>query len=131
MVYTTKAGEAIPHLRPHYSNQYFATARTVYLAEGYKAKSDGRNDYAKGAEYNYSDRLWQWDYDKAKKSWEIAKARGLVANSAAEIEAYLTAYYDRQLKLVHVLAGFNVSNGYDYQVYGVIFEKDESPQEQG
>lgn len=113
---------AIANLNPHYTNEYFKEPRTVYLADGYKLKHNGSRDYLPKVEYNYSDRLWQWDYDKAQQAWEVAKAKDLPHNSAALHEAYLTAYYGRELELVHIMAGFNWSNGHPYQVYGVIFK---------
>lgn len=107
----------IQHLRPHYTNEVFKNAQTVYLAQGCKLSGD----YVKGAEYNYSDRIWQWKYNEARAAWETIKASDLNIDSAAAHEMYLRLVFnDPELKLVHILAGFNVSNGYDYQVYGFI-----------
>lgn len=72
--------------------------------------------------WDYSDRLWQWDWDKAEVSWkiagEIAAANGYKDKSANHIQAYLTAYFDKPIELVCVVSGVNRSNGYPYSVYG-------------
>lgn len=113
----------IQNLRPHYTNEYFKEARTVYLAKGYRLTSD--DELVKGASYNYSDRIRQWDWKKAEAARDTATAQLPETSCAAHIEAYLRAFFDDpDLKLVHVMAGFNVSNGYDYQVYGYIPGKD-------
>jgi hypothetical protein len=117
--YCRSKNEPIRNIAPHYTNEYYKEARTVYLANGKRLNSEG---YVKGAEYNYSDRLWQWDWDKANQAWEVARAKELPRDSAALHEAYLTAYYGKELELVHIMAGFNWSSGYPYQVYGVIFK---------
>lgn len=111
----------IQHLRPHYTNEHFKTARTVYLARGYKlAGADGET--VKGASYNYSDRVRQWhkheDLERARNAANEATSE---RDSALWIEVYLqTLTGDAGLKVVHIMAGFNWSNGYDYQVYGFI-----------
>lgn len=115
--------QSIRHLRPHYTDDRFKTARTVYLARGYTLDGDS----VKGAAYNYSDRYRQWS---SVESWDnainTAKTQFPDMNSAAHIEVFLrTIHDDPELKLVHIMAGFNVSNGYDYQVYGFIPGKKE------
>jgi len=44
----------------HYSDDYWNKARTVWGVE------------EKNLNYDYSDRLYQWDYDKAEKSFDEA-----------------------------------------------------------
>lgn len=112
-----RADVAIYYMHPHYSNPRFAKPQTVYLAQGYKL---GTNGGVKGAEYNYSDRLWQWDWNKAHDAWDAVKAQDFVNNSAAQHEAFLKLYYGKDVVLAHIMAGYNVSSGYPYQVYGTI-----------
>lgn len=108
----TDAGAPIQNLHPHYTNSYFSEARTVYLASGHELD---------GATYNYSDRIRQWDWDKADAAWTAVRGEDKRMNTANEHEAYLRLVFDKpNLKLVHIMAGFNVSNGYPYQVYGYI-----------
>lgn len=120
----SKPTAPISHLRPHYTDDRFKSAQTVYLAKGYKLTGET----VKGAAYNYSDRYRQWS---SVESWDkaihAAKAQFPETNCAAHIEAFLRAIHDDpELKLVHIMAGFNVSNGYDYQVYGFIPGKKEA-----
>ena len=97
---------------PHYTDRRFNTAQTVF---GKPSKSDrGHKDLS----YDYSDRLWQWDYDKAKRAAEIANETDATPKSARWYEAYLSAYFDKPIEIVHILAGVNVSNGYAYAVFG-------------
>jgi hypothetical protein len=111
--------QPIANLDPHYTNSYYAKSRTVWLASGHKTTPDsGGYEWVKGATYNYSDRIWQWDWDKADVSRK-AVDESLDRRSPAFIQAWLRLYFDKpDLELVHVMAGFNVSNGYSYQVYG-------------
>jgi hypothetical protein len=108
----------IQNLRPHYTNEVFKNAQTVYLAKGYAF--DG--EYVKGAEYNYSDRYRQWFSSELwDVAWSEAKKIDPSVSTAAATETFLrTIHEDPELKLVHIMAGFNWSNGYDYQVYGFI-----------
>lgn len=106
----------IKDLRPHYTNEAFKSPQTVYLAAGYKLTPE----YVKGAFYNYSDRL---PYEGREEAWKVANAQHSDHNCAAWAETYLRALLNKpNLKLVHILAGFNVSNGFDYQVYGYFEE---------
>ncbi len=68
--------------------------------------------------WSYSDRLWEFDWNKAKAASAIANEGGYVGMSANHIEAYLTAYFGRKIDLVCVVSGINRSNGYSYNVYG-------------
>lgn len=110
------------NLRPHYTDSRFYSGQehTVFLAQGYTL-TKSRNPTVKGANYDYSDRLWQWDYKKA----EAARARAIEivpdTYSARFYETFLRLYYGNEaIELVHIVTGVNVSNGYDYQVYGYI-----------
>lgn len=109
----------IQHLMPHYTDSRFKQPQTVYLADGHRV---GKDDYVKGAEYNYSDRLMEWNgWEKYEAAWNAAKASSHEPRSAAYVELYLRTLLDKpNLKLVHVMAGVNWGNGYPYQVYGYI-----------
>ena len=71
-----------------------------------------------GMLYNYSDRLWEGDYTKAKEASWIATELGACLNSPRWLTLFLSYYYGHRVELVHVLKGVNVSNGYHYNVYG-------------
>jgi hypothetical protein len=100
--------------RPHYTNPHYNQARTIYGGE------------VEGLEYEYYDRMWQWDYDKAETARKTACETVKNVHSAKWYQAFLSAYYDRPVDLVHILAGFNLSNGYPYQVFG--FRVDAAPE---
>lgn len=110
--------EPIANLTPHYTDSRFRDAQTVWIANGRKAK--GHSGTIPGIIYNYSDRLWQWDWHKCD---EVSKSidTSLDRRSPAYIQEFLRKVLNRpKLELLHVMAGFNVSNGYPYQVYGYI-----------
>lgn len=113
----------VDHLNPHYTNEYFKRAQTVYLAQGYTLKV-GITEHVEGAGYDYSDRLRQWDYGKADAAWKAARERFNDDMRTAEAhEFYLRLYFDApNLALVHILAGYNLSTGHPYQVYGYFKE---------
>lgn len=115
-------------LNPHYSDDRFRRAQTVFLAPGYKLTRPFGSDIVEEASYDYSDRLHQFHGDKNDEAWKAAEAKGLVKNSPALLEAYLQELFgDPNLQLVHLVTGVNVGNGYPYHVYGYIRgKKDES-----
>lgn len=91
---------------PHYTDEHFRKEQTVF----------GRA--TPGLSYDYSDRLWQWDYEKAKQAAKIADASGFTVRSANYYECYLSAYFDKPIELKHIIAGVNHSNGYPYCIFG-------------
>lgn len=94
----------------HYSSPKAKEVRTIFGKE------------EKGLFYNYSDHLWGWDYDKMERANKYAK---LVAspNTAKYFKAMLSYFHDgAEVSLRHIMAGCNMSNGYDYLVYGYKYE---------
>lgn len=111
----------IYNLSPHYTDNRFREPQTVWLATGYKLN---KRDVVNGAVYNYSDRIWQWDWNKANSAHETID-KSLDHRSPAYIQEFLRYYFNNpKIVLVHVVAGVNLSNGYPYQVYGY-FEKEQ------
>lgn len=98
----------INDLSPHYTNQRFAKPQTVWGAE------------EKGISYDYSDRLWQWDYNKAKSAVEAAN-NAATRNTAKWCQTFLSHYHGKPVQLRHIMAGFNLGNGYPYQIFGYRF----------
>lgn len=124
----TISNNPITNLAPHYTNSHFREARTVWLKDGYTP--EGRYQTIPGIEYNYSDRLWQWDYQKAELAWESVKRAEFGLHSSAFLQQWLREYFDNPaLELVHILAGFDLGNGYPYQVYGYVTPKGEAQDE--
>lgn len=111
----------IPHLQPHYTDERFRHEQTVFLRSGY----DLAQEYVKGAEYNYSDRLWGWDWNKMNAAVVKTRSAGLDVNTAAFWEAVLREFCGKpHLKLVHIMACFNSATGYPIQVFGYLPEGD-------
>lgn len=95
------------HTSPHYSDPHFYhKEQTVFGKE------------CNELEYVYSDRIWQWDWNKAEKSAEIANESGHPKKSCLWYEVYLSAFFDKPIEIKHVVAGCNLSNGYPYCVFG-------------
>lgn len=97
------------YVMPHYTDRRFEKEQTVFGKE------------AAGLHYDYSDRIVQWDGDKADAAFEAAKASGKTLYSAAFYDVYLSAYFGKPTRVEHVIAGVNRSNGYPYHVYGYRF----------
>jgi hypothetical protein len=55
---------------PHYSDSRWDTAQLIYGTQG---KTD---------EVNYSDRLWQWDYEAAYGASEACREKGITPRTA-------------------------------------------------
>lgn len=64
MIYlTTHNKEKALKTSPHYSDKRFEQEQTVF---GKPSRLRCGHEHL---HYNYSDRLWQWDYDKARRSF--------------------------------------------------------------
>lgn len=103
---------------PHYTDKRFNNEQTVF---GKIPQSGYGHD---NLHYDYSDRLWQWDYKKAEEAIAKANQSGSVPRSCKYYEAYLSAYFGKDVEIGHIVAGVNRSNGYPYCVFGYKF-KDE------
>lgn len=99
---------------PHYTDSRFDTEQTVF------------GERTDGLHYDYSDRIVQWDYDKAKEATNAANASGKTKQSASYYDVYLTHYFGKPTRVEHILAGVNRSNGYPYAVFGYRFLENES-----
>jgi hypothetical protein len=95
---------------PHYSDSRFNKPQTIFGKE------------EKGLGYDYSDRIWQWNYDKADQATKHANTKQ-TPHTANWYQEYLSFYFDKPVILKHILAGVNVSSGYPYLVFGYKFEE--------
>lgn len=98
---------------PSHRDRRWVTPQTVYGAP------------EAGLEYVDDDRLSLWDSAAARRGRAaaeavVAKSR-LKRRTAAWWEIYLTAYYERQVELVHALAGVNWSSGHPVYSLGFRF----------
>ena len=94
---------AYPH---HTRMDIWGTARLIY---GEKQKTD---------QGNYSDRLWEWDYNAGDRASAACNKQGLTRRTARQWEAWLSTYHDRPITLVYIMAGSNHATGYDYYYLG-------------
>lgn len=92
----------IENISPHYTNTWFKTPRIVW----------GKDDQSAQAEY--SDRLVEWDYEKHKMAYSAARGR---RTSAEFYQNYLSLYFGKPIELIGIMAGFNLGNGYPYQIF--------------
>lgn len=74
----------------------------------------------------YSDRLYEWDYEKHVTAWKVVGKR-FDQMSRAELSKYLSAYFDKPIQAMAMAEGCNVSNGYPYWIfwYNFVEEKDD------
>jgi len=105
--YTETDENAKIHDCPHYTEPRFKEAQTIF----------GKRE--KGLHYVYSDRLYQWDWDKHKQAIVDANLDGSLSEHTAKwYRKYLSSYFDKEILLPHIMAGFNLSNGHSYCVFG-------------
>lgn len=115
----TSDDSVVLEINPHYTDHRFKKPRTIFCTEPSTLEDDGfGNLYAPGCHYDYSDRIYEWDYDKAKQAENAADEDGHKHKTAKWLRAYLSHLYGKDVELVHVIAGVNHSNGYPYCVFG-------------
>ncbi len=126
----TKSLDAVINTSPHYSDSLYEKERTEFCSEPEKLIEINGALMIEGIQYEYSDRLFEWDSKKMKESLKRADMSLSVLSSdlssewkkrstARYIREVLRFYYgDPELEIVHVVAGVNHGNGYPYLVYG-------------
>jgi len=68
---------------------------------------------------DYSDRLYEWNYEKAKACAEKHLCGVSEFRNLAKVEAFLRDYHDQpELNLAYVIQMCNVSNGYPVWYFG-------------
>jgi len=92
---------------PHSTSERFRTEQTIF----------GRKK--EGLTYEYSDRLRQWDALKYQEGIELAEVSLTPQRSADYFEILLSHYYDKRVRIEHILASH--SDGYAYWVFGFRF----------
>lgn len=96
---------------PHYSDPEFSRGQTKVVF----------GEQEKGITYDYSDRLWGWDSNKAQSASEYASKKAGRPNTARWHQVFLSQYFDRSVELRCIIVGVNVSSGYSYRCYGYKF----------
>lgn len=106
----TSKTRPINDLDPHYTNDAFRDRDHLVWGSATEECS-----------WDYSDRLWQWDYEAAKNAGQIANdaiGSGCPRGSALYFEKWLSAYFGKPIELVGLITGVNRATGYSYKVYG-------------
>lgn len=115
---TTFNKNSIIHDNPHYSDPDFQNKEQTIF---------GKKE--KGLHYVYSDRLYQWDYEKHEFATKIADKKGKEKfHTCTYYEIYLSEYYGKPIEIKHIIAGVNRATGYSYLVFGYIEKENESKQ---
>ena len=104
--YSTNNKNVPLHTHPHYTENDFKHEQTVFGKE------------ISGLTYDYDDRLIQWDYNKHKHALKKANESNHAEYSCRYYEVYLSAYYEKDIEIFHIVAGVNQSNGYSYCAFG-------------
>lgn len=78
----------------------------------------------KGDGADYSDRLWQWNYEKADRLWKEHVGCRWDQASAAQLSAFMSAYHGRPLRVTALAEGCNIGNGYPYWI---VWYRDAAP----
>lgn len=111
---------------PHYTDSRYRNEQTEFCLEPESLIKEHNTLIIPGLNYNYSDRLYEWDSIKYKEACDLAnKKLNIKTNdwrkraTARYLQEFLRYYFDKPLiELVHVLAGVNRGNGYPYLIYG-------------
>lgn len=111
--YTNSHGIFTGYIDEH-GNPITKTKHThPYSYDGFVQWRGGSNDEANGTVY--SDRMSQWDYEKndALKKKHFGNVSDYFSGrQPKDIEAYLSDYFGKPVKLILVMEYCNVSNGY-------------------
>ena len=93
----------------HYSDPAF---------DGHGATIFG-DEKAQGLQWEYDDRLMQYDREKHEAAWEAAVIECGKRRTAHRIECYLKHYFDDPgLQIVAIKSGTGQFNGYAWYAYG-------------
>lgn len=109
---------ATPH-SPNYTQQERPYSYSEFFLYGHRDDIKYSKEDPKGPIHaEYSDRIWQWDREKAESCW-ARHCEGYRWSNApiTQIEKFLRDYHGKpSLDLVAVAEGCNASNGYPYFV---------------
>ncbi len=89
-----------------------------YSYDAFVTYRNGENNETK--EVLYSDRLLQWNHEKTRKLMKKHfKNDGDYYSQRApkDIEAFLSEYLEKDIKLILIMEGCNQSSGYPYWVF--------------
>jgi len=108
---TTNLDTQLPDLYPHYTDSRFSSGKDVTIFGAKQA----------GLHYNYSDRIEQWDYEKAKAARKTADEKA-EKGTGRWFQEYLAAFHGEVVELRHIIVGVNVATGYPWHCYGYLLK---------
>lgn len=83
------------------------------------------NGYCKEKSHSlYSDRMWQWNYEKFDKCCEMVfgnSGQMFYDRTPEDINSFINLYLGKEVRLTAILQGCNVSTGFPYWVF--VYEK--------
>ena len=100
-----------PVKRTPFTHTYNYDEYVIYKDENFKEEK---------CDVVYSDRLFQWNYDKFNRCCqEVFKNQGqyFSERDPKEIEKFLSLYFEKEVKLMAITQGCNASTGYPYWVF--------------
>lgn len=126
----TKDYNAEINASPHYTDKRYRHGLTEFCLYPERLVECEESFLIPGLTYEYSDRLSEWNRQKFREAVNHAKSVLNVADkdwratsTANYFQEMLRYYYDNpNLQLIHIIAGYNWSNGYPYLIYGFIQE---------
>lgn len=83
----------------------------------YDAFYHWRDRHIKRAHAVYHDRMQQWDWDKFEKARKLITGKWFYECTREELSAFLSAYFDKEIKAVALVEGCNQTSGYPYWVF--------------
>ena len=83
----------------------------------YDAFYHWRDRHINRAHAVYHDRMQQQDWDKYEEARELVKGKWFNECTREELSAFLSAYFDKEVKAVALVQGCNQSSGYPYWVF--------------
>lgn len=95
---------------PHYNDERFNSGEHLLFGEKQSV-----------SQTCYSDRCWQWDYDKASNANEVAQASGFISTQAIYHQIWLSAYEGREVSLKFIYGSVHRGNGQTIYAYGYDF----------
>lgn len=111
----------------HTNNKDYPLAYSHYSDPAFKNGAVIFGKKEDGLQWEYADRLRQWDSKKADAAWEFAVEKHGKKNTARRLECYLQQYFDdSDLQLICIASGTQAFNGYPWYAYG--FRKSETCQ---
>jgi len=103
----------------HTNDKDYQLAHSHYSDPAFKKEAVIFGKKEDGLQWEYADRLQQWDREKAAASFAIAKEKYGEKNTARRIECYLRQYFENpSLELICILSGTQPFNGYPWYAYG-------------